>query len=80
MPEIRVPTMVLAARDDPWIPVEHYRDFKWSDNPWLLPVMPKSGGHVGFHGDDSGQPWCDTGAGEIPRTSLIDEFARHATA
>ena len=26
MPEIRVPTMVLAACDDPWIPIEYYRD------------------------------------------------------
>jgi predicted alpha/beta-fold hydrolase len=33
MPEIRIPTMVLAACDDPWIPIEHYREFKWSDNP-----------------------------------------------
>jgi predicted alpha/beta-fold hydrolase len=59
MPEVRVPTMVLAAGDDPWIPVKHYRDFKWADNPWLLPVIPPTGGHVGFHGDDSRRPWCD---------------------
>ena len=59
MPEIRVSTMVLAAGDDPWIPIEHYRDFKWSDNPWLLPVVPETGGHVGFHGDTSGRPWCN---------------------
>jgi predicted alpha/beta-fold hydrolase len=59
MPEIRVPTMLLAACDDPWIPVEHYRDLKWADNPWLLPVMPSTGGHVGFHGDVSHQSWCD---------------------
>lgn len=59
MPEIRVPTMVLAAGDDPWIPVEHYRAFNWSDNPWLLPVIPSTGGHIGFHGDGSGQAWCD---------------------
>jgi predicted alpha/beta-fold hydrolase len=59
MPEIRVPTMVLAACDDPWIPIEHYREFDWSKNPWLLPVMPETGGHVGFHGDASGQPWCN---------------------
>jgi predicted alpha/beta-fold hydrolase len=59
MPEIRVPTMVLAAGDDPWIPVEHYRAFNWSDNPWLLPVIPPTGGHVGFHGDGSSQAWCD---------------------
>ena len=59
MPEIRVPTMVLAACDDPWIPIDHYRGLKWSDNPWLLPVMPETGGHVGFHGDASGRPWCN---------------------
>jgi predicted alpha/beta-fold hydrolase len=59
MPEIRVPTMVLAAADDPWIPAEYYRDFKWSDNPSLLPVIPESGGHLGFHSASSDQPWCD---------------------
>lgn len=58
MPEVRVPTMVLASGDDPWIPVEHYRGFKWSDNPWLLPVITPTGGHVGFHGD-KGQAWTD---------------------
>jgi predicted alpha/beta-fold hydrolase len=59
MPEIRVPTMVLAAGDDPWIPVEHYRAFDWPDNSWLLPVIPPTGGHVGFHGDASRQAWSD---------------------
>ena len=60
MPEIRVPTMVLAAGDDPWIPVEYYRDFKWSDNPFLLSVTAEGGGHLGFHAADSDRPWCDT--------------------
>jgi predicted alpha/beta-fold hydrolase len=59
MPEVRVPTMVLAACDDPWIPIEHYKSFKWRDNPWLLPVLTPTGGHVGFHGDVSNKPWCD---------------------
>ncbi len=60
MPEIRVPTLVLAACDDPWIPAEYYRSFKWSDNPSLLSVMAEGGGHLGFHSADSTQPWCDT--------------------
>jgi hypothetical protein len=59
MPEVRVPTMVLAACDDPWIPIEHYKSFKWRDNPWLLPVLTPAGGHVGFHGDVGNKPWCD---------------------
>ena len=60
MPEIRVPTLVLAASDDPWIPAGYYRDFKWSDNPSLLSVMAEGGGHLGFHSADSDRPWCDT--------------------
>ena len=60
MPEIRVPTLVLAASDDPWIPAGYYRDFKWSDNPSLLAVMAEGGGHLGFHSADSDRPWCDT--------------------
>jgi len=59
MPEIRVPTLVVAAGDDPWIPFDHYREFDWSDNKWLLPLLPPTGGHVGFHGDASRQSWCD---------------------
>ncbi|MBV8393976.1 MAG: alpha/beta fold hydrolase, partial [Alphaproteobacteria bacterium] len=58
MPEVRVPTMVLAACDDPWIPIEHYRAFDWSANPWLLPVLTPQGGHVGFHGYHN-KPWSD---------------------
>ncbi len=58
MPEVRVPTMVVAACDDPWIPIAHYKSFKWKNNPWLLPVLTPTGGHVGFHGG-SNQPWCD---------------------
>lgn len=59
MPEIRVPTMVLASCDDPWVPVENYREFDWADNPSLLPVMSPTGGHIGFHANGSERPWCD---------------------
>jgi predicted alpha/beta-fold hydrolase len=59
MPEIRIPTLVVAACDDPWIPIEHYRAFRWSDNAWLLPVLPSTGGHVGFHGDAGNRPWAN---------------------
>jgi predicted alpha/beta-fold hydrolase len=59
MPEIRVPTMVIASCDDPWIPVEYYREFNWADNPSLVPLMSPTGGHIGFHAHDSTRPWCD---------------------
>ena len=63
MPEIRVPTMVPSAGVDPWIPVEHYRTFKWSDNPWLLPVIPPTGG----------QTWSDRALEKfLERTAIIE--------
>ncbi|MDI1287702.1 MAG: alpha/beta fold hydrolase [Reyranella sp.] len=59
MGDIRVPTLMLAAGDDPWIPDNLYRDYDWAANKVLVPLLPESGGHVGFHGTASGQPWSD---------------------
>ncbi len=59
MAGIRVPTLVLAAGDDPWIPSALYQGYDWAGNPALRPLLPESGGHVGFHGADGEQPWSD---------------------
>jgi predicted alpha/beta-fold hydrolase len=59
LPEIRVPTLVIHARNDPWIPFRSYRDFDWASNPRLIPLLPTTGGHVGFHGRGSQVPWHD---------------------
>ncbi|MEA2779168.1 MAG: uncharacterized protein QOK29_712 [Rhodospirillaceae bacterium] len=59
LPEIAVPTLVIQAKDDPWIPFGTYRDFAWSATPRLLPLFARRGGHVGFHGRGSGVPWHD---------------------
>ena len=56
---IRVPTLVLATGDDPWIPGELYRSVAWRENPSLVPLLPKRGGHVGFHCRGSRVPWSD---------------------
>jgi predicted alpha/beta-fold hydrolase len=57
--EIEIPTLVLHARDDPWIPADMYTSYRWSDNPNLRPVIARGGGHVGFHGHGSSVPWHD---------------------
>jgi predicted alpha/beta-fold hydrolase len=54
---IRVPTLVIHALDDPWIPGAPYRAFDWAGNPALVPLLPARGGHVGFHG--AGGVWHD---------------------
>jgi predicted alpha/beta-fold hydrolase len=60
LPEIRVPTLVVHALDDPWIPGEAYTSFPWAGNRHLVPLLPGQGGHVGFHGRDRRRPWHDT--------------------
>ncbi|HSK42234.1 MAG TPA: alpha/beta fold hydrolase [Arenibaculum sp.] len=55
---IRLPTLVVHALDDPWIPGSMYRAYDWSRNPRLVPVLANGGGHVGFHGAD-GTTWHD---------------------
>ena len=56
---IRVPTLVIAALDDPWVPGGVYTTQLWRKNPYLTPLLPLHGGHVGFHGIADRQPWCD---------------------
>jgi predicted alpha/beta-fold hydrolase len=57
LPMVRVPTLAIHALDDPWIPGADYQAFAWSQNPALLPLLSRRGGHLGFHGRDSATPW-----------------------
>lgn len=57
--EIRVPTLLVHAQDDPWIPATPYLTYGWRANRYLLPVLPRRGGHVGFHMSGSPIPWHD---------------------
>jgi hypothetical protein len=59
VPAIRVPTLVVHALDDPWIPGGTYTGFDWQRSPKLLPLLPHQGGHVGFHGRGTRVPWHD---------------------
>jgi hypothetical protein len=56
---IGVPTLIVAALDDPWIPGAAYRVEPWHENPHLTVLTPRHGGHVGFHGRGSPVPWHD---------------------
>ncbi|HWA46174.1 MAG TPA: alpha/beta fold hydrolase [Hypericibacter adhaerens] len=57
--KIKVPTLVIHARNDPWIPAAPYLQFDWKRNPKLLPLLPRGGGHVGFHALGHAAPWHD---------------------
>jgi predicted alpha/beta-fold hydrolase len=59
LPDIRIPTLVLASLDDPWIPGRLYSGYDWRANKSLVPLLPSHGGHVGFHGAGDKRPWSD---------------------
>lgn len=59
LPGIRVPTLVIHAADDPWIPIAAYAEVDWGANPALTPLFAAGGGHAGFHARGSMAPWHD---------------------
>ena len=59
MADIRVPTLVIAGLDDPWIPGRLYESHDWANSKSLHPLLLRHGGHVGFHGVGNAQPWSD---------------------
>jgi predicted alpha/beta-fold hydrolase len=56
---IAVPTLVIHALDDPWIPPAPYLGYEWRRNPSLIPLLSPQGGHIGFQGSDPRAPWHD---------------------
>jgi len=65
LPAIRVPTLIVHALDDPWIPPDVYRRVRWADHRHLRAVLSPGGGHVGFHARGARLPWHDRVLGEF---------------
>jgi len=57
--DIAVPTLIIHALDDPWIPPDAYLAYDWRRNPNLVSLLTPRGGHVGFQGRDRRVPWHD---------------------
>jgi predicted alpha/beta-fold hydrolase len=56
VPGIRVPTLVIAAADDPMIPAALFEHIVWPSN--IRFHMAGGGGHLGFIGRRGGDPDC----------------------
>jgi len=52
---IEIPALVITAEDDPFVPVEPFRDAKLTANPHITVVVTKHGGHCGFLADANSQ-------------------------
>jgi predicted alpha/beta-fold hydrolase len=48
IPRIAVPALIISALDDPFIPVEPFRDPRVTGNPHVEVVLTAHGGHCGF--------------------------------
>jgi len=55
LPDIRRPTLVIRALDDPFLREEAVPPAELAANPVIESVFPRSGGHVGFV---AGMPWA----------------------
>lgn len=45
---IRIPTLIIHAQDDPFIPFHPMSNPALADNPYILLLAPEQGGHVAF--------------------------------
>ncbi len=68
IPGIRVPTLIIHAQDDPFIPIEPFRDPRVVANPSVLMIECPHGGHVAFCGvrqPDEDRAWAENRAVEF---------------
>jgi hypothetical protein len=56
---IRVPTLLIQAKDDPLIPFSTYNHPAFAKNPNLTLVTPDHGGHLGFLSRRNPRFWLD---------------------
>jgi len=56
---ISVPTLMLHACNDPWIPVSSYHALQNQGLPNVEIILTRSGGHVGFHERGFADTWHD---------------------
>jgi len=67
---IHVPTLIVHAQDDPFVPFDSFRHPSLSDNPYVVLLAPPQGGHVGFVGEPA------TGEDRFWSENRIVEFCR----
>lgn len=57
--QIGVPTLMIHAKDDPWIPPRPYEELIRRAPKNIEIALTETGGHVGFHSHDHEETWHD---------------------
>jgi predicted alpha/beta-fold hydrolase len=77
--DIRVPTLIIQAQDDPLVPFESFRNSGIEANPCLRLLAPRHGGHTGFLGS---RPACgqdqDAYWGECRAVQFLSALAKQS--
>jgi hypothetical protein len=76
VPNVRVPTLILHATDDPFLPPDAIPIAAVAANPWIVGIFPPEGGHVGFVGGPSPlrpQFWAEAQAARYFAEVLANE-------
>jgi uncharacterized protein len=77
LPGVRLPTLLLQSRDDPFLPADALPLEAVRGNPWLRLELTDAGGHVGFI--TGGAPWRpDFWAEERAARFLYDHLIKTA--
>ena len=60
---IQIPALIITAADDPFVPIEAFRDPRLTGNPHIRLIVTPHGGHCGFlaaaHGPDDDGYWAE---------------------
>jgi predicted alpha/beta-fold hydrolase len=52
--EIQVPTLIIASKDDPFVPFGPFQNRAILDNQWITLLAPEHGGHCAFISQEDG--------------------------
>ncbi len=78
--QIRIPTLIIHAEDDPFIPFAPLRDPAVTNNPYVLLIAPKQGGHVAFiQAERNGDPdrfWAENRVVDFCKLASSETEAR----
>ncbi|HET6671462.1 MAG TPA: alpha/beta fold hydrolase [Pyrinomonadaceae bacterium] len=73
--KIRLPTLIIHGKDDPFIPFAPLRDPKFATNPYILLLAPPQGGHVAFVGsgtDREDRFWAENRVVEFCKLAVAE--------
>ena len=56
---LRVPALLIQAKDDTFVPFEIYQSAAVRSNPWIQLMATEHGGHLGFIGRRPNRLWSD---------------------